>query len=62
VADAAYGCWLAAAGCDACRDAALATPFQDGMNGDQPILFEDADLASGAVHLDRTRRVALGTL
>jgi hypothetical protein len=56
----AVGWWWQAA--MPCRNAALATPFQDGMNGDQPILFEDADLASGAVHLDRTRRVALGTL
>jgi hypothetical protein len=36
---------------DALLAAALATPFQDGMDGDKPILLEDADLASGAVHL-----------
>ena len=43
-----------------CRDAALATPFQDGMDGDEPILLEDADLTSGAVHLDRTAACRVG--
>jgi hypothetical protein len=43
-----------------CGDAALATLFQDGMDGDQPILLEDADLASGAVHLDRTAACCVG--
>src|SRR4029077_16689638 len=43
-----------------CRDTALATPFQDGMDGDQPILLEDADLASGAVHLDGPAACCVG--
>jgi hypothetical protein len=68
--------WPAVAARLPCGDAAVATPFQDGMDGDEPILLEageerldvafavggrriptrideDADLASGAVHLDR---------
>ena len=45
-----------------CGDAALATPFQDGMDGDQPILLEDADLAAVLCTSTGRRRVALGTL
>jgi hypothetical protein len=44
----------------ACRDAPPATSIQHGMDSDEAVLLEDADLARGAVHLDRTAARAVG--
>jgi hypothetical protein len=44
----------------ACRDAPPATSIQHGMDSDEPVLLEDADLARSAVNLDRTAARAVG--